>query len=314
MTKQEFQYDSRDGKSKIYACKWIPDGEVRAIFQIIHGMAEHIARYEEFAIYLCEKGYLVVGEDHLGHGRTAELNGAQKGYICEKHMDTVMVRDVHRLKKIIQQEYPGVPIFILGHSMGSFIMRNYMYRYGTGIDGAIVMGTGHQPRGLLRVSRGLAAIQGFILGDDHVSSFINKLAFGAYNKRIKPLKTPFDWLSRDDTKVRKYMEDPYCGFTFAVNGFKALFKLIWKLTDDENLEQMPLDLPVLMVSGEEDPVGNYGAAVKQVYESYVSLGMKDVTLRLYRDDRHEILNELDRETVYEDIYKWTEEHITPSDK
>lgn len=309
MTKQEFQYDSRDGKSKIYACKWIPDGEVRAVFQIVHGMAEHIGRYEELAEYLCSRGYLVVGEDHLGHGRTAEINKAKRGYICEKHMDTCLIRDVHRLKKIIQQEYPGVPIFIMGHSMGSFIMRNYMYRYGTGIDGCIVMGTGHQSRGLLRVSRTVAAVQGFILGDDHVSSTIDKLAFGAYNRRIKDLKTPYDWLSRDRERVQKYIEDPYSGFTFTVNGFKCLFKLIWKLTDDENLEQMPLELPVLMVSGAEDPVGDYGRAVKQVYDSYIALGMKDVTLKLYPEDRHELTNELDRETVYEDIYKWTQSHI-----
>ena len=309
MTKQEFQYDSRDGKSKIYACKWIPEGEVRAVFQIVHGMAEHIGRYEELAEYLCSRGYLVVGEDHLGHGRTAEINKAKRGYICEKHMDTCLVRDVHRLKKIIQQEYPGVPIFIMGHSMGSFIMRNYMYRYGTGIDGCIVMGTGHQSRGLLRVSRTVAAVQGFILGDDHVSSVIDKLAFGAYNRRIKDLKTPYDWLSRDRERVQKYIEDPYSGFTFTVNGFKCLFKLIWKLTDDENLEQMPLELPVLMVSGAEDPVGDYGRAVKQVYDSYIALGMKDVTLKLYPEDRHELTNELDRETVYEDIYKWTQSHI-----
>ncbi|MBQ8947540.1 MAG: lysophospholipase [Lachnospiraceae bacterium] len=309
MNKVEFTYDSRDGKSVIHAVKWIPDGEPRAIFQIIHGMAEYIDRYSDFAEYLCEKGYLVTGDDHLGHGKTAAANNAKKGYICERHGDTVMVRDVHRLKKIIQGEYPGVPYFILGHSMGSFMVRNYMYRYGTGIDGAIVMGTGHQSRGLLRVSRSIAAIQGFILGDDHVSGLINALAFGSYNKRIPKAKSHFDWITRDEKILDKYIADPDCGFTFTVNGFKCLFKLLWKLTDDENIEQMPVDLPVLIVSGAEDPVGAYGVQVRQVYDSYIALGMKDVKMQLYPDDRHELLNELDREQVYKDVYEWVEKHL-----
>ncbi len=304
MRKEEITYDSRDGKSKIYACKWIPDGEPKAIFQIIHGMAEHIARYEDFATYLCERSFLVMGEDHLGHGRTAAINNSKKGYFCKQHGDTVIVRDVHRLKKMVQSEYPGVPIFILGHSMGSFMIRNYMYRYGTGITGAIVMGTGHQPRGLLRVSRAIASVQGFIFGDDHTSNLINIMAFGSYNKRIKNARSHFDWLSRDEAQVQKYIDDPDCGFTFTVGGFKVLFKLLWKLTDSENLEQMPPELPVLMVSGDADPVGEYGEAVKKVYASYSELGMKDVTLKLYRDDRHEILNELDHDEVYADIYNW----------
>lgn len=313
MKKEEFTYDSRDGRSKIQAYKWIPDGEIKAIFQIIHGMAEHIARYEDFAEYLCERGFMVIGEDHLGHGRTAAINNSKKGYFCEKHGDTVIVRDVHRLKKIIQKEYPGIPFFILGHSMGSFMIRNYMYRYGTGINGAIVMGTGHQPRGLLRVSRAIAAMQGFLLGDDHTSNLINVMAFGTYNKRIPKAKTHYDWLTRDEAIVKKYIDDPDCGFTFTVGGFKVLFKLLWKLTDTENTEQMPVELPVLMVSGDADPVGEYGKAVQGVYDSYIALGMKDVTLKLYRDDRHELLNELNREEVYEDIYNWVCEHITESD-
>ncbi len=309
MTREEFTYDSRDGKSRICAVKWIPDGEPRAIFQIVHGMAEYIDRYAPFAEYLCRKGYLVTGEDHLGHGRTVAQNGGKKGYICDRHGDTVMVRDVHRLKKIVQGQYPGVPYFILGHSMGSFIVRNYMYRYGTGIDGAIVMGTGQQSRGVLRFTLGVAAVQGFILGDDHVSNLINGLAFGSYTKRINGAKTPYDWITGDQEILQKYIEDPDCGFTFTVNGFKCLFKLLWKLTEDENIEQMPVELPVLMVSGEEDPVGGYGVMVKQVYDSYVALGMKDLTMKLYREDRHELLNERNRAEVFEDIYDWVEKHI-----
>ncbi|MBO4898765.1 MAG: alpha/beta hydrolase [Lachnospiraceae bacterium] len=310
MRKEEISFESRDGASSIYAVKWIPDETPKAILQITHGMAEHIGRYEDFATYMCEHGFMVIGDDHLGHGRTLHINEGKPGYICAKHGDTVMVRDEHRLKKIVQGENPGIPIFILGHSMGSFILRNYMYRYGTGINGAIVMGTGMQPRALLAVSRAIAAISGFVLGDDHIPTLLNSMAFGAYNKRIPDAKNDYEWLSKVDEVQQKYIADSDCGFTFTVNGFKVLFKLIWKLTDKANVEKMPRNLPVFMVSGEEDPVGNYGEAVKQVYESYKALGMEDVTLKLYKDDRHEILNETDHDQVYEDILNWIEAHIS----
>ncbi|MCR5510243.1 MAG: alpha/beta hydrolase [Lachnospiraceae bacterium] len=309
MRKEEITFESRDGASSIYAVKWIPDETPKAILQITHGMAEHIGRYEDFAAYMCEHGFLVIGDDHLGHGRTYHINEGKPGYICARHGDTVMVRDEHRLKKIVQGENPGIPIFIMGHSMGSFILRNYMYRYGTGINGAIVMGTGMQSKALLTVSRSLAAVSGFILGDDHIPKLLNSMAFGAYNKRIPDAPNDYAWLSKSDEVQQKYIADPDCGFTFTVNGFKVLFKLMWKLADKANVEKMPKNLPVLLVSGEEDPVGNYGEGVKQVYESYKALGMEDVTLKLYKDDRHEILNETDHDQVYEDILKWIEERL-----
>lgn len=309
MTREEFTFDSRDGKSKIYAVKWVPEGEPKAILQITHGMAEHYERYEAFAKFLTGHGYLVTADDHLGHGKTARENGSKQGYICKEHSDTVMVRDEHRLKKTIQGQYPDVPYFVLGHSMGSFIIRNYMYKYGTGINGAIVMGTGQQPKALLCASKLLVAIQGLFLGEKHESKFINSLAFGAYNNRIDNVRTANDWLTRDSSIVDNYGSDPDCGFVFTVNGFKTLFNLIWNLTDENNISLMPKSLPVLVVSGDADPVGEYGTAVRKVYESYVSLGMNDVTLKLYPEFRHEILNEIGKEKVYGDILDWLDSHI-----
>ena len=309
MRKETLYFDSRDGVSKIYAVKWIPEGNPKAILQITHGMAEYAERYDDFASYMTEHGFLVVGDDHLGHGKTAGVNQSQLGYICKKHSDTVMVRDEHRLKKTIQEEYPGLPYFVLGHSMGSFIIRNYIYRYGTGINGAIIMGTGMQPKALLRFSLGLAAIQRVLLGGDHVAGFIDKLAFGTYNKRTNKDDTSAGWLTKDKSIQERYINDPHAGFTFTVNGFETLFKLIWNLHDRKNLEKMPKDLPILVTSGDEDPVGNYGEAVKQVYESYKELGIKDVTLRMYPGCRHEILNETEKDQVYEDIRTWIELHM-----
>ena len=309
MRKEEFGFDSRDGKHKLHAIRWVPDAEKPVcILQIVHGMAEYIDRYDEFAAYLADRGVLVVGDDHLGHGLSVHP-GEPYGYFCKEDAPTVLVRDEHRLKKITQEQYPGIPYLILGHSMGSFITRNYLLRYGTGIDGAIIMGTGMQPKPVLKLAIAIATLQGWLLGGKHVSRFVDKLAFGVYNKRIAHPATPFDWLSRNEENVRNYIEDPLCGFVFTANGFQTLFRLICQLHDKDRLRRMPHNLPVLFVSGTDDPVGDYGRAVEQVYRSFKESGMRNVQIKLYPGDRHELLNEVDREDVYGDIYRWILQRI-----
>ncbi len=306
--REEFTFDSRDGQSKIHALRWVPEGKVICILQIVHGMAEYIERYEEMARYFAGKGILVTGDDHLGHGRSVAKGGTY-GYFCSQDPATVVVRDVHRLKKMTQEDYPGIPYVILGHSMGSFITRNYLFRYGTGIQGAIICGTGSQPALLVKFSRGLAALQGLIFGQKHVAKMIDKLAFGNYNKMVTDQRTAFDWLCRDEKAVDAYIKDPLCGFTFTVNGFKTLFTLIDRLNKAENLQNMPKDLPVFFIAGDKDPVGNYGEGVKQAYESFEKAGMERLALKLYPEDRHEILNELDKYQVYDDLYPWIVERV-----
>lgn len=297
--KEEFNFDSRDGKTKIHAVRWIPEGKVICILQIVHGMAEYIERYEEVAHYFAEKGILVTGDDHLGHGKSV-TEGGTYGYFCEQDPATVVVRDVHRLKKMTQEDYPGIPYVILGHSMGSFILRNYLFRYGSGIQGAIVCGTGTKPQGLVQVCRAMAAVQGAFLGQKHVAKLINKLAFGSYDKMVGG----GSWLCSDNKVVEAYASDPLCGFTFTVNGFRTLFDLLYRLNRRENLEQMPKELPVLFIAGDKDPVGDMGEGVKKAYKSFEQVGMEHIDLKLYPEDRHEILNELDKIKVYEDIYPW----------
>lgn len=304
MKKEEFYFDSRDGEHKIHAIKWIPDAtKPVCILQIVHGMAEHIDRYDDFAAFLAERGILVVGDDHLGHGKSVQP-GEPYGYFCKHDAPTVLVRDEHRLKKMIQEQYAGVPYIILGHSMGSFIARNYLLRYGTGIDAAIIMGTGMQSKPALMFALALTALQGLFFGSKHVSKLVNTVSFSAYNKQIKSPKTPYDWLSGNEDNVRKYIKDPLCGFIFTVNGFRTLFKLIYNLHDKEKLQKMPMNLPVFFVAGTDDPVGNYGKGVEQVYRSFKGIGMNNVQMKLYPGDRHEILNESDKENVYGDIYRW----------
>lgn len=306
--KEEFTFDSRDGETKLHAVRWVPDGKALCIVQIVHGMAEYIERYEELAQFLAQKGILVTGDDHLGHGKSVPENGTY-GYFCEQDPATVVVRDVHRLKKITQEDYPGVPYVILGHSMGSFILRNYLFRYGTGIEGAIICGTGSQPQPLVKVCQAVAAIQGAFLGDAHVAKMIDKLAFGNYNKKIANAKTPFDWLCRDEKIVDAYMKDKWCGFTFTVNGFKTLFRLLDRLNQKDNLAKMPKDLPVYFIAGDMDPVGNYGEGVKKAYEDFCQAGMEKVTIKLYPGGRHELLNEMNKIQVYGEIYTWIMERV-----
>lgn len=308
--KEEFYFNSRDRRHKLHAVKWIPETEKPVcILQIVHGMAEHIDRYDEFARFLAGKGILVVGDDHLGHGMSVNP-GEPYGYFCKEDAPTVLVRDEHRLKKTIQKQYEGVPYIILGHSMGSFITRNYLMRYGSGIDGVILCGTGMQGKAALMAARALTAVQKCLFGSKHVSELINMAAFGSYNRRIQNAKTHMDWLSRNEENVAAYIKDPLCGFTFTVNGFETLFQLIYHLYDTEKLEEMPKNLPVFFIAGADDPVGNYGKGVKQVYHSYKELGMENVRMKLYAHDRHELLNEVDREVVYGDVYRWILQRIS----
>ncbi len=307
--KEDFYFDSREQGQRIHAVKWVPDVEKPfCILQIVHGMAEHIERYDGFARFLAEKGILVVGDDHLGHGKSVK-EGGKYGYFCENDAANVLVRDEHRLKKIIQEKQRGVPYLILGHSMGSFILGNYLFRYGTGVEGAIIVGTGAQSKGTLFAARALTAIQKLFCGSGHVSKLLDKAAFGSYNKRFEPARTKFDWLSREESNVDRYIADPMCGFVFTVNGFATLFKLIYNCGDEEKLSKMPKNLPVMLISGADDPVGDYGRSIEKVYRSYLEHGMLNVQMKLYEGDRHELLNETDREQVYGDIYRWILQRI-----
>lgn len=310
MVKEEFYYDSRDGKSKLHAVRYVPDdaGDIRCVVQVVHGMAEYAERYEEFAEFLTARGCVLTGEDHMGHGKSVGKTG-KYGYFCEQDPATVLVRDVHRLKKATQALYPDVPYVIMGHSMGSFIVRNYMFRYGTGVNAVIVMGTGMQSAALLRLSKMLAHIQKIFCGPKHVSGLIDKLAFGSYNRQIEDPRTPADWLSRDAERVDKYIVDPMCGFVFTVNGFLTLFELISRLHKRENLERIPKTLPVFMLSGDADPVGDYGKGVQKAYESLKDVGIENITLKMYDGGRHELLNETNRAEVMEDVFRWIEETV-----
>lgn len=304
MRKEEFYFDSRDGQSKIHAVRYTPEtAEIIGVVQIVHGMAEYVERYEEFAKFLTDRGFAVTGDDHLGHGKTVPQGGVY-GYFCEQDPATVVVRDVHRLKKMTQSLYPNVPYIIVGHSMGSFILRNYLCRYGTGISGAVIMGTGMQPPAIIKLSKAVSALQHRFFGSKHVGKFIDKAAFGSYNNRFAPNRTAVDWLCGNEAEVDKYVADPLCGFCFTVNGFQTLFELIDRIQKKENLEKVPKNLPVFMVSGDDDPVGDFGKGVQRAYASLKEVGLENIQLKLYEKGRHELLNEVNRDVIMQDIYDW----------
>lgn len=304
----EFYYDSRDNEHKIRALKWIPEGEVIGVLQLVHGMAEHIERYSDFACYMAENGFLVVANDHLGHGKSIE-NKEEYGYFCDKDALTVVVRDIHRLKKITQEENPGKPYFILGHSMGSLLLRNYLFRYGKGIDGAILTGTASLPSLMTKPGLIILSLMKLFRGAHVRSPFASQLVNGDYNARIKDKRTEFDWLCHDEEIVDKYIADEACGYLFTLNGFITLVKSVDRLNNKKLLNNMPKELPVIFMSGADDPVGNYGEGVKRAYGQFIDAGMINTSMKLYPGLRHEILNEKCKKDIYEDIMEFIKKNI-----
>lgn len=303
----ETTLQSSNGKDMLHLVIWEPEKEVRAIIQISHGMTEYILRYHEFAEYLNRYGILAVGNDHIGHGTTAKKEDL--GYFGSEMSKTV-VEDLHKVTTFIKNKFGSdIPYFLFGHSMGSFMARRYLMTYGTELDGAILSGTGFQPAVVLAAGKLAASVIGCFRGERYRSEFLRKMAFGYYNKKIDHPESGNDWLTKDREIVRKYDQDQHCTFHFTVNGYQTLFDVLSFIQDKRNAAAIPDTLPILMVSGEQDPVGDYGRGVRKVYEQLKAAGIKDIKLVLYPEDRHELINETDRNVVYGNIRDWVLDHI-----
>lgn len=309
MMKQEFYYGSKDGKTKIHAITWIPEGEVKAVLQICHGMVEYIDRYDGFATYLADKGICVVGHDHLGHGKSV-TEEACLGHFEPKDGNKYVISDIHNLRVQTEKKYPGVPYFMLGHSMGSFLLRQYLTMRSEGLAGAIIMGTGYMPYAILAAGQIVCRVIGTVKGWNYRSEFVNRLGMGGYNKQFEPSESTKDWITSDDEMRAKYEADPLCSFTFTVSGYYQMFEGMKVIAKKESAAKVSKELPVFFVAGAQDPVGDNGEGVRKVFEKYSSAGIRDVQIKLYENDRHEILNERDRETVYADLHHWIQEHMT----
>ena len=266
-------------------------------------MIEHIERFDRFAAAMAEQGILTAGNDHLGHGWSV-TDPEHRGYFGEPDGNLNLLSDMRNLQKPLQEEHPGVPYFIMGHSMGSFLVLQYMAIYGNGISGAIIMGTGYTDSAKLLFGQAACTAASLLHGEMYRSETINNMAVGSYERPDDPDYPPGAWLTRDREVVKQFHEDKLCQFIFTVNGYKNMLRGIQKAQSSSLMKQIPKDLPVLIVSGAEDPVGDFGKGPKKLEEVYKSLGMTDVTCKLYPEDRHEILNEPDKETVDSDILEW----------
>ncbi|MGE4275952.1 MAG: lysophospholipase [Lawsonibacter sp.] len=308
---RELTYPSSDGVHTVYAQEWLPQSQPRGIVQIVHGVAEHVGRYDHVARFLNEHGFLVCGEDHLGHGKT--VSDGKYGYFAPKGGWDLVARDIRRLRELEEAQYPGVPYVMLGHSMGSFLTRTYLIRWPGTLDGAVLSGTGQEPALLVAFGKGLAGLICALRGPNYVSQLVYRLSMGSYNRKFKPNRTTGDWLSRDEKMVDAGLKDPLCAFKPTVSMFRDMMGGLQFIADRRNLARMSRKTPVLFLSGDRDPVGGMGRGVEQVVGMFQEAGCEDVTVKLYHEGRHEVFNEINRQEVMEDLLAWLEQKL-PQEK
>ena len=300
--REEFSFLSSNGKTKVHGVRWVPyDGNFRAILQISHGMCEHMGRYEEFASFVADYGFLVVGHDHVGHGDSIESKD-DFGYFG-KHPSDILVEDMHQVRKMTET---NKPYFMMAHSMGSYMLRKYLSIHGDGLSGAIVMGTGYIPQPVILFGISIAKLQGCIMGTHHRSKLLRELSYSKPYKKFDSYGKDYtkSWLTKDIDEVKKDFSDKRCLFTFTCNGYLGLFEAISFCCKKKNAERIPKDIPIWLISGDDDPVGDLGEGVRKVERLYKSVGIKSVECKLYPGDRHEIIHEIDKDIVYRDIIAW----------
>lgn len=299
-------YDSH-GAGRIHACRWTPEGEVKAVLQIVHGIAEFVERYDGFANYLTGLGFVVVAEDHMGHGQSINGDGI-RGYFHGGWFTAI--EDTMQLMNDTMVAYSGVPYVLFGHSMGSFMARTILCKYpDSGISAAVICGTGWQPTfalpALIKVVESICKMT----GETNPNEKLQGMVFGSYNKKVEHPRTAYDWLTRDNKIVDAYIAHPLCGFTASCGLLRDMMKGFLYIQNPDNLARMRKDLPVFFIAGGDDPVGNYGKGVHQTADAFRKVGMTDVSVRVYPLCRHEILNEINKEEIYEDVAQWIRDKI-----
>ncbi len=307
MREREFFLPSSDGTHQLRCMEWIPDGTIKVVLQITHGMVEHIERYREFCVWMAERGIAVIGHDHLGHGKSVS-NREEFGYFGSKDGMTYVVKDIRRVTVYCKKKYPDHKLILLGHSMGSFLARKYLSVYKDGPDGFILMGTGAPSEALVSAGSLLAGVMRKLKGEMYRSPLLYKLSLGNYNAKFKPVKTPYDWLTRDESLSKDFGEDEACQFIFTTAAYQDFFRLILGVSKAEIAGHARTDAPILIISGDNDPVGDGGKGVRKVYERLHKAGIDRLEMVLYEGARHEILHEINRREVFEDLYEWVIEN------
>lgn len=299
---REFYMDTSVGK--VHCCRWEPQGEIKGIIQIIHGIQEYVGRYSVMANFFAEQGFVVVGADHPGHGLSVtEENGL--GYLAGGWKEAV--KNIHKLCVNVRKEFPSLPYFMFGHSMGSFLLTTYLTLYHDGITGAVISGTGWQAPALVSAGCTLCKIEKRRFGEAGRSKLLLDLMFGPYIKRFEPARTPYDWICSDNGVVDVYAADPLCTWKPTVQLCEQMLRGIQRNQKEKYLSQMDTDLPVFFIAGQQDPVGDFGNGVLRAVAAFRRVGMKDVLVELYPDMRHECHNECGKDRVYQDVLRWFED-------
>lgn len=307
MKKYTKKIASTDSKNNLNVIIWETKKEPIGVLQIVHGMAEYIDRYDNFAKYMTEHGFNVIGHDHLGHGHSVS-DEHDYGFFAEENGDKIIIEDMHSVTQFAREKWEELPNFILGHSMGSFCLRQYLTKYSNDVFGAIIMGTGWIPSSAALLGKTIATNTCKSKGSHTVNPLLIKLTLEPYNKPFAPARTNCDWLSRDEKQVDLYVNDKLCGFDFTAGAYKDFFTILEKIAKNRQLIGMRKSLPILITSGSVDPVGGKKACEK-LNAQYKRCGIDDVTLKLWENDRHEILNELDKSDVYDYICTWLKSKI-----
>lgn len=303
VTREEFYVDSVDGIHMIHGYRWYDrEKKCRGILQIVHGMLEYIERYHEFAEHMAEAGYFVVGHDHLGHGDSVN-DASELGYVGEQGA-VLWLKDMEQIRKMAVSYAPKSPYIMLGHSMGSYLVRRYLIYHGDRVDGAVIMGTGQQSAVLVKTGLAVTYASMVRSGPKGYSSLLDNLTCSGFAKRYPDNARTGSWMSRDPQILIHALQDKKMNFHFTLNAFEALFRTIEEVIDPRRAARMPKDLPLLVLSGEEDPVGDNGKGVRRFESMLKKIGMKNVTCILYPENRHELVNDLDKDRVFEDILKW----------
>jgi len=307
--RKEFTFPSVSGGAEIYGCVWLSDGtkQYKGIVHLVHGMAEHILRYQQFAIFLAQQGFLVCGNDHLGHGRSIAEPEDFGFFGKEEENYGFLIGDMRYLMNFIKKHFgANLPYFIIGHSMGSFLAREFTTLYGNELTGSVFLGTsGGNPfldTAILLSKKGINR-----KGPKQKAYSVNRLAFGGLNVRFTPSRTAFDWISSLPESVNQFITDPLCGFVITYAGYHDLFCLLKRISSKEWADRLPKDLPMLLISGADDPIGDYGKGVEHVYVWMQEAGCTNTSIKLYPDARHELLHEACSRKVERFLLRWLHE-------
>lgn len=316
MVRSEFEIPSADGRTQLHAVSWTPEIPVQGVVQLSHGLGEHVLRYEPLAEYLASHGFAVVGHDHLGHGTSIPPDGVRL-WFGSKGSWNWLLEDLYAVRRVAETTFGAkiepapdkTPCFLLGHSMGSFLARSFLIRYPGSVDGAILTGTGQSSAALLRFGYLLTREEEWRLGETSVSPLAVGLAFGSYNRPFEPVRTPYDWMSADEENIDVFLSSPLCGGSPTIGLLREMLSALLEIGDLAQIRKMNPDTPLLLLSGDADPVGDMGKGVRKVERLFRRAGMRDVTCALYPGLRHEILNEKPRYAIYADILHWMQSRM-----